>query len=113
MSVFRYVEFFIIYILLVVLLQFANYILSIQPTITNSLVALIISVFIVFKRNKVAEGIKGNKVYFFWFISFIYLLCSLCVSYYVSNEGMTTMEGSVTFLLPFVLCLLLSKFKVL
>ena len=113
MSIYRYAEFFIVYVLLIALLQIINIILSIQPTITNSLVVLIISIIAVFKKNKITGGVDVNKVYFFTFSSFIYFLCSLGISYYLDNKSVTVFEGSVILILPFASCFLLSKLKIL
>lgn len=113
MSIYRYIEFFVIYALLVGLLQFVNAMLSIHPTITNSLIALIISVFLIFTKSKIAKGFDISKIYFFGFASITYLLCSVSISYFLDKQGITMIEGAVILILPFISFVLLSKFKLL
>lgn len=113
MSTYRYIEFFVIYGLLIVLLQFVNSVLSIHPTATNSLIALIISIFLVFTKRKIAKGVDVSKIYFFGFASITYLLCSLSISYLLDKQGMTIIEGIIILIVPFISLTLLSKFKLL
>ncbi len=108
----RYIEFFVIYALLIGLLQFINDMFSIHPTATNSLVALIISVFLVFTKNKIAKGFDISKIYLFGFASIAYLLCSVSISYLFDKQGITIIEG-IIIIVPFISLTLLSKFKLL
>lgn len=113
MSTYRYIEFFVIYALLIGLLQFVNALLSIHPTATNSLVALIISVFLVFTKSKIAKGFDIRKIYLFGFASIAYLLCSVSISYLFDKQGITITEGIIILIVPFISLTLLSKFKLL